>query len=77
MLIDCANGAAAATAPDLFANFDIEADFIHKKPNGVNINLKCVLQHFLQHIPVPYWSTYQPDIVLIAKFMKSQIDSIP
>lgn len=41
VLIDCANGAAAATAPDLFANFDIEADFIHKKPNGVNINLKC------------------------------------
>ena len=41
VLIDCANGAAAATAPDLFAEFAIEADFIHKKPNGVNINLKC------------------------------------
>ena len=41
VLIDCANGAAAATAPDLFAGFEIEADFIHKKPNGVNINLKC------------------------------------
>ena len=41
VLIDCANGAAAATAPDLFANFEIEADFIHKKPNGTNINLKC------------------------------------
>ena len=41
VLIDCANGAAAATAPDLFAGFEIEADFIHKKPTGVNINRKC------------------------------------
>ena len=41
VLIDCANGAAASTAPDLFGGFAIEADFIHKKPNGVNINLKC------------------------------------
>ena len=41
VLIDCANGAAAATAPDLFSMFEIEADFIHRKPNGVNINLKC------------------------------------
>lgn len=45
VLIDCANGAAAATAPDLFAGFEIEADFIHKKPNGVNINLKCGSTH--------------------------------
>ncbi len=45
VLIDCANGAAAATAPDLFAGFAIEADFIHKKPNGVNINLKCGSTH--------------------------------
>ena len=45
VLIDCANGAAAATAPDLFAGFDIEADFIHRKPNGVNINLKCGSTH--------------------------------
>jgi len=45
VLIDCANGAAAATAPDLFANFEIEADFIHRKPNGVNINDKCGSTH--------------------------------
>ena len=45
VLIDCANGAAAATAPDLFADFAIEADFIHRKPNGVNINLKCGSTH--------------------------------
>jgi len=45
VLIDCANGAAAATAPDLFADFAIEADFIHRKPNGVNINYKCGSTH--------------------------------
>jgi phosphoglucosamine mutase len=45
VLIDCANGAAAATAPDLFANFEIEADFIHRKPNGVNINDRCGSTH--------------------------------
>ena len=45
VLIDCANGAAAATAPDLFAMFDIEADFIHRKPNGVNINDRCGSTH--------------------------------
>ena len=45
VLIDCANGAAAATAPDLFADFAMEADFIHRKPNGVNINLKCGSTH--------------------------------
>ena len=45
ILVDCANGAAAATAPDLFAGFDIEADFIHKKPNGININDQCGSTH--------------------------------
>lgn len=45
ILVDCANGAAAATAPDLFAGFEIEADFIHRKPNGVNINDRCGSTH--------------------------------
>ena len=45
VLIDCANGAAAATAPDLFAGFDIEADFIHRKPTGININDRCGSTH--------------------------------
>ena len=45
VLIDCANGAAAATAPDLFSKFEIEADFIHRKPNGVNINDRCGSTH--------------------------------
>lgn len=45
ILVDCANGAAAATAPDLFAGFEIEADFIHRKPNGININDRCGSTH--------------------------------
>jgi len=45
ILVDCANGAAAATAPDLFSNFETEVDFIHKKPNGVNINARCGSTH--------------------------------
>lgn len=45
VLVDCANGAAAATAPDLFSGFAIEADFIHRKPNGVNINDRCGSTH--------------------------------
>ncbi len=45
ILVDSANGAAAATAPDLFSNFDIEADFIHRRPNGVNINDRCGSTH--------------------------------
>ena len=45
VLIDCANGAAAATAPDLFSKFEMEADFIHRKPNGVNINDRCGSTH--------------------------------
>ena len=45
ILVDCANGAAAATAPDLFSHFALEADFIHRKPNGVNINDRCGSTH--------------------------------
>ena len=45
VLVDCDNGAAAATAPDLFSGFAIEVDFIHRKPNGVNINDRCGSTH--------------------------------
>ena len=45
ILVDCANGAASATAPDLFSRFSLEADFIHRKPSGVNINDRCGSTH--------------------------------
>ncbi|NCE65197.1 phosphoglucosamine mutase [Pseudoflavonifractor sp. 524-17] len=46
ILVDCANGAASATAPGLFARFPkLQTDIIHARPNGVNINDKCGSTH--------------------------------
>jgi phosphoglucosamine mutase len=45
VLFDCANGAASNTARALFSRFGIDADFIHNKPNGVNINDGCGSTH--------------------------------
>ena len=41
VVIDCANGAASSCAPELFAMFGLDADFIHHRPNGKNINDHC------------------------------------
>jgi len=45
ILVDCANGAASATAPELFGRFKAHTDFIHKDPDGVNINNRCGSTH--------------------------------
>ncbi len=45
VLVDCANGAASATAPELFGRFKAHTDFIHKDPDGVNINSRCGSTH--------------------------------
>ena len=45
VLVDCANGAASATAPDLFARLPLTADFISKDPDGININNGCGSTH--------------------------------
>lgn len=45
VLVDCANGAATATAPTLFSRLPLEADFIHVDPDGVNINNGCGSTH--------------------------------
>ena len=45
ILADCANGAASATAPELFGRFKAHTDFIHKDPDGVNINSRCGSTH--------------------------------
>jgi phosphoglucosamine mutase len=45
VLIDCANGAATAEAPELFRILDIQATFIHIAPNGKNINEGCGALH--------------------------------
>ena len=45
ILVDCANGAASVTAPELFALFAAQTDFIHREPDGVNINSGCGSTH--------------------------------
>jgi phosphoglucosamine mutase len=45
VLVDCANGAATAEAPELFHNLRIQATFLHITPNGKNINEGCGALH--------------------------------
>jgi phosphoglucosamine mutase len=44
-LVDCANGAATAEAPELFRGLGIQATFIHVSPDGRNINEGCGALH--------------------------------
>ena len=44
-LVDCANGAAAAEAPELFRVCGIQADFLNISPDGRNINENCGALH--------------------------------
>ena len=45
VLVDCANGAATAEAPELFRDLGIAATFIHISPDGRNINEGCGALH--------------------------------
>lgn len=45
VLVDCANGAAAAEAPELFRACRIQASFVHASPDGKNINAGCGALH--------------------------------
>jgi len=45
VLADCANGAAAAEAPELFRNLKISGTFTHISPDGRNINEGCGALH--------------------------------
>ena len=45
VLVDCANGAATAEAPELFHACGIQATFLHAQPNGRNINENCGALH--------------------------------
>ena len=45
ILVDCANGAASATAPELFGRFKAHTVFLHRTPDGVNINARCGSTH--------------------------------
>jgi phosphoglucosamine mutase len=45
VLVDCANGAATAEAPELFRGLGVDTTFIHVSPNGRNINEGCGALH--------------------------------
>jgi phosphoglucosamine mutase len=45
VLVDCANGAATAEAPELFRTCRIQATFTHSSPDGKNINESCGALH--------------------------------
>ncbi len=43
--VDCANGAAAAEAPELFRALKLQTTFLHASPDGQNINENCGALH--------------------------------
>ncbi len=45
LIVDCANGAASALAPDLFRRFGADVIAINASPDGRNINLDCGSLH--------------------------------
>lgn len=45
ILVDCANGAAAAEAPELFRACGVQATILHAAPDGRNINEGCGALH--------------------------------
>jgi phosphoglucosamine mutase len=45
VLVDCANGAATAEAPELFRACGIQATFLNASPDGRNINENCGALH--------------------------------
>jgi phosphoglucosamine mutase len=45
VLVDCANGAATAEAPEAFRSCRAQASFVHASPDGKNINEGCGALH--------------------------------
>lgn len=45
LIVDCANGAASALAPELFRRFGADVTAINASPDGRNINLNCGSLH--------------------------------
>ncbi len=45
LLVDCAHGAANALAPEVFRACGLSATFLHKAPDGRNINHNCGALH--------------------------------
>jgi phosphoglucosamine mutase len=45
LVVDCANGAAAVEAPEVFRALGVQARFLHSAPDGQNINEQCGALH--------------------------------
>jgi phosphoglucosamine mutase len=45
LAVDCANGAAAVEAPELFRALGVKATYLHSTPDGQNINEHCGALH--------------------------------
>ena len=45
VVLDCANGAAYAVAPDIFTELGADVVVLSNRPNGLNINLGCGALH--------------------------------
>jgi phosphoglucosamine mutase len=45
VMVDCANGAATAEAPELFRTCRVQASFLNASPDGRNINENCGALH--------------------------------
>ncbi len=45
IVLDCANGAASAIAPDVFAKLGAKVTVLNHQPDGVNINVGCGSTH--------------------------------
>ena len=45
VVVDCANGAAAAEAPELFRALKVNATYLYSSPDGQNINENCGALH--------------------------------
>ena len=45
IVLDCANGATAHLAPDLFASWNARTTVLFAEPNGTNINADCGSEH--------------------------------
>lgn len=45
IVLDCANGAAYNTAPQVFSELGAEVVVLHDRPDGLNINLNCGALH--------------------------------
>ena len=45
LVVDCANGAASALAPDVFSHYGMQTRMLSDRPDGRNINLDCGSLH--------------------------------